>query len=264
MPIIRWLETGEEREYQINPGQMTIYQAALQALNQATVPYLVAGAFAVFAYTGIWRNTKDLDIFLKPHDLKAAFTALKRVGFSTEVRDECWLAKAYRSTFFVDLIFGVKSNSTHIDDDWFHYSHPVEVLGTNTRLIALEELIASKAYVVHRDRFDGADILHLIQAAKGKLDWQRLLLRLEDEKELLLWHLLLFDFVYPGHADYLPQGLMVSLFDEVRINWARPGNSSAFRGVLLDEQSFGADCEHLGYESVRTTMPLVDREGNRL
>ena len=43
-----------------------MYKRALEALNAAGVPYVVAGAYAIYEHTGIYRKTKDLDLFFEP------------------------------------------------------------------------------------------------------------------------------------------------------------------------------------------------------
>ena len=85
--------------------------------------------------------------------------------------------------------------------------------------------------------------------------------RLGVNRGLLLWHLLLFNFIYPGHADYLPQDLMVQLFEWVRRGWSRLRPPTAFRGTLLDPFSFLVDIEDWGYEDRRKLDPIVDDEG---
>ena len=243
------------------PAERAAFARALRTLNDTGIPYVVGGAFAKHAYTGVWRNTKDLDIFLKPDDLKTALEALAAAGYETEVTIEHWLAKATRAPYFVDLIFGAGHGQLAIDDGWFEHSRPVTIAGVQTRLIPLEELIVSKAYIAERYRFDGADIAHLIRGVQGQVDWQRVLDRLGGHRSLLLWHLLLFYFVYPGHADYLPQDLMVQLFERVRQGWSRRRPPTAFRGTLLDPFSFLVDIEDWGYEDRRNLEPVVDDEG---
>ena len=44
------------------------YKEAIQLLKQSKVPFMLGGAFAMFSYTGIYRDTKDLDVFCKPSD----------------------------------------------------------------------------------------------------------------------------------------------------------------------------------------------------
>jgi hypothetical protein len=260
-------DVAREREPQLEPDEAEVFARALKALNEADVPYLIGGAFAKHAYTGIWRDTKDLDLFLKPVDLRPALKALEQAGFETEIEFRHWLAKARQKPYFVDLIFGTGHGQLGVDDSWFKYTPPIEVAGVKARLIALEDLIASKAYVAERYRFDGADILHLIHGTKGQLDWQRVLARLGDNHGLLLWHLVLFAYVYPGRTHYLPQTLMVKLFETARRLWwqppdaAAPRQTKAFRGTLLDPFSFIVDIEDWQYEDRRNLAPLVNEEG---
>jgi hypothetical protein len=246
------------------PAERELFARALTALNEAEVPVMVAGAFAEHHYTGAWGDTKDLVLFLRPEHLAAALDALSDEGLATSVEHEHWLAKARKGEHSVDLIFGSGHGQLAIGDDWLDRAPEAEVAGVPARIVPLEELIVSKMYVAERYRFDGADVAHLIHAAEGQVDWERVLELLGDNRGLLLWHLLLFDFVYPGHADALPRELMVRLFDEARERWAHPGPPQAFRGTLLDPVSYERDVERHGYEDRRTAEPIVDRDGEWL
>ena len=248
-------------EPQFEPEEAAAFARALHTLNDAGIPYVVAGAFAKHAYTGIWRDTKDLDIFLKADDLKTALDTLEEAGYRTEIEFEHWLAKAHQEPYVIDLIFGLGHGRVQVTDTWLQHYRPATIAGVQTHLIGIEELIVSKAYVVERYRFDGADILHLIQASKGQLDWERILDGLGRHRLLLLLHLVHFAFVYPGHADYLPQDLMVQLFEELRGQWAQPQPDAAFRGTLLDPFSYIVDVADWGYEDRRNLTPLVDDTG---
>jgi hypothetical protein len=120
-------------------------------------------------------------------------------------------------------------------------------------------------FVNTRQRYDGSEVAHLIRSRKGKLDWERLVERLGEHRQLLLWHLILFDYVYPGHSDYLPQKLMLQLFEEMQEQWSNnfhPPN--AFRGTLIDPFSFMVDIEDWEYQDIRDTEPLVTEEGELL
>ncbi|RPJ52459.1 MAG: nucleotidyl transferase [Chloroflexi bacterium] len=254
-----------EKRPQLPAEQSRVYREALNVLNESGVNYAVGAAFARYVYTSIWRQTKDLDIFVKPADLRAALDALRQGGFETEVKDRSWLAKAWKDGSFLDLIFGTGHGQVPIDDGSFEGSHQEKVLGVPVNLIPIEEMIASAAYVAGRNRFDGPEIAHLIHSVKGELDWKRILNRMDNNRELLLWHLVLFDFLYPGHPDYLPQKLMVRLFNEARKRWKTPDHDpKAFRGTLLDPFSYTVDVEDWGYEDRRVSEPLVDKQGNML
>jgi hypothetical protein len=126
-------------------------------------------------------------------------------------------------------------------------------------------MIASAAYIIGRNRFDGGEIVHLIRHSKGKLDWERILNRLGDNRELLLFHLIHFDFVYPGHSNYLPQELMERLFKEIEARWkGNTKGSKVFRGTLIDPFSYNVDVQDWGYEDRRKLTPLVNKQGEVL
>jgi hypothetical protein len=255
-----------EGEPLLTPVQEAVYRLSIQVLNEAKITYAVGAAFARHAYTSIWRYTKDLDVFLLPQQLKKALQALQTAGFETEVVDGHWLAKARRDGYFIDLIFGTGHGQIPVDEDSFRGSSEGEILGIQTRLIPVEEMIASAAYIAGRNRFDGGDIVHLIRSTRGKLDWQRILNRIgENRGELLLWYLIMFDFIYPGHSDYLPKDLMVELFEQVTQRWEHQSpNEKKFRGSLLDPFSYKVDTEDWGYHDMRNTKPLVNDEGEML
>ena len=236
----------------------------LAILNESGIGYAVAGSFAVHAYTGILRKTKDLDVYISPRHLKSALHAFQCAGYCTEVRDPAWLAKVCQGASFMDLIFAVSQQRFQIDDRWFEKCRSAEFSGIAVSLLSMEELVVSKVYLAKGYRFDGADILHLIRSAGGALDWERILGYLGEDRLLLLWYLLLFDFVYPGHSDFLPKELMVDLFDEVRAGWENKKVARSFRGTLIDPGAFEVDIASNGYEDRGEHAPLVDDEGNLL
>src|SRR5512134_199782 len=78
------------------------YVGALRALRAAGVPFLVGGAYAMERYTGLSRNTKDLDVFVHPRDTDAALAALADAGHQTEIAFPHWLGKAHCGDDTVD------------------------------------------------------------------------------------------------------------------------------------------------------------------
>jgi hypothetical protein len=246
----------------LEPEEREVFSQWLSALNGTGIPYLVGGAFAVHKYTGIWRFTKDLDVFLKPKDLKVALDTLADAGFDTEVRDRYWLAKANRGPYLLDLIFGVANSYVTVDDSWFERVCRDDIAGVQAPIMNVEEIIASKTYVTRSDRFDGSDIVHIVRAVKGNLDWDRLLVILKEDAVLLLWHLLLFDYIYPGHAEYLPQELMTDLFFRARNGWSQEREEKGFYGMMIDPDRFRVDVTDWGYIDKRHPPgPLVDEQG---
>lgn len=247
-----------------DPEEGEVFSRWLRIIKDSGIPFMVGGAFAVHAYTGIWRDTKDLDIFLMPKDLKKALDALRNAGFETEITYRHWLAKVRYQPYFMDLIFGVWNGQLEVDESWFEYSRPVDIAGVDVQLIPLEEMLTSKIYVAARDRFDGSDVVHLIRSTKGEIDWERVMTRLNGNSQLLLWHLILFDFVYPRHTDYVPRDLVLRLFEEMQERWKNTEDLPKFRGTLLDPFSYEVDLKDWGYEDTRKMKPTVDEEGNLL
>ena len=219
-------------------------------MNRARVPYVVSGAFALQQHTGIWRNTKDLDLFLPPDAVPRALEHLNHKGFETEIRDPVWLAKAHRDGYFVDLITGMSNAVITVNQSWIDRGSPAVVLDVPTRVLAPEELIASKLFVNFRERFDGADVVHIIFASRGKLDWDRLRQLVGEHWEILLWELVLFHYVYPAKAYYVPREVWDDLLSRLRNELDRPHSDLPFRGSLLDEKMFAIDVHEWGMENL--------------
>jgi len=254
---------ARDQEVRLEPDQVKVYSEAVRLLNQSGIPYVLSGAFALHAYTGLWRNTKDLDVFIRPQDVDKALAAFSKAGYQTEILEAHWLSKAHRPPYFIDLIFGMANGRVEFDDDFVHSDQSIDVAGEPARLLRLEELIVSKLYIAVRDRFDGGDVAHLIRSAEGKLDWGRIVKRLGQFRPILLWHLIFFGFVYPGHSAYLPKDLMNELFEELRQGWAPAGNETVCFGTLLDSFSFAADVQDWGYTDPRDVRPYYQKKGKR-
>src|SRR5262249_52201237 len=94
----------------------TFYKESLLRLNKLKVPYMVGGTFAINAYTGINRPTKDLDIFCKAGDYLKIVNAFKESDFKARVTDERWLAKVSKGRFFFDIIFNAGNSITPVTD----------------------------------------------------------------------------------------------------------------------------------------------------
>jgi len=224
---------------------------ALRAFAASGVPVLVAGAYAFFEYTGIFRDTKDLDLFLRESDLEDAFRVLERAGFRTDLEDPGWIGKGYRGEWFVDLIFSSGNGVAVVDDLWFEHARPARVMGVDVLLAPPEEMIWSKAFVLERERYDGADVNHLLRAIGEELDWDRVLFRFERYWEVLLSHLLLFRFAYPGERSKVPDRVMDALTCRVTSELGTDHPRALCRGNLISRVQYGHDLAHLGYEDGR-------------
>jgi hypothetical protein len=222
----------------------------LEHLNQTGIPYVVSGAFALQKHTGIWRDTKDLDLFLTAEFVPEALRHLQEQGFETEVRDPVWLAKAHRDGYFVDLITGMSNAAITVDRSWIDRGSDNVVLGVPTKVLAAEELLSSKLFVNFRERFDGADIVHIIYGTQGKLDWERVLSLVGEHWELLLWELVLFRYVYPAKQHFIPRQVWSCLLGRLVTELNSPSDEAPFRGSLIDEKMFAIDVKEWGMENL--------------
>jgi hypothetical protein len=244
--------------------QESLFREVIQLLESNQVPFVISGAFALHEHTGIWRDTKDLDLFLPAQEVGRALTLLEKDGFETEVLDSVWLAKAKRDGFFVDLITGMSNAVLRVDYSWIRHASRSEVFGLSVRVLAPEELIASKIFVTRRERFDGADICHVIYGTKGKIDWQRLMSLIGDHWEMLFWSLVLYHYIYPANSDYVPAEIWKELVQRFCVELAHPNTGANFRGSLIDDKMFAIDVAEWGKRNIldelREKAELIHRE----
>ena len=248
--------------------QKSLFQEVLIAMNEHQVPCAVSGAFALHQHTGISRFTKDLDLFLTREDVQPALELLRQRNYECEVCDPVWLSKAHRDEFFVDLITGMSNGVITVERSWIERAQPAMVMGVETRVLAPEELIASKLFVTRRERFDGADVAHVIYGTKGKLDWERILAIVGEHWEIFLWALILFRYVYPAQSDYVPFKLWQDLLTRYMNLVSKNDPKARFRGSLIDENMFAIDVKEWGLEDIlseyraRHTPKNIELNGN--
>jgi hypothetical protein len=241
------LSTGD-----LSPETASFYRKAMQVLQEARVPLLAGGAYAFGHYTGITRHTKDLDVFLRRADLDRARAALTDAGYVTEVTAPHWLAKAYAEGDSVDLIFRSSNGLCEVDDAWFTRAEEHQVLGTSVRVCPPEEIIWQKAFIMERERYDGADVAHLLRACAAELDWDHLLRRFRPHWRVLLSHLVLFGFIYPSERTHIPQRVMRELLERLQQEeQGSPSPEPLCQGTLLSRAQYLVDVERWGYEDAR-------------
>jgi len=107
---------------------------------------------------------------------------------------------------------------------------------------------------MERERFDGADVMHLLRAQAEHLDWPRLLARFGADWRVLLSHLLLFGFVYPSERERVPATVMRELLGRAQAEvGSRPSNGRVCQGTLLSREQYLTDVEQWGYADARRT-----------
>ena len=244
-------------ETALDPVSREFYRRVMRELEAGGIPFLVGGAYAFERYTGIGRHTKDFDLFLHPRDVERALAVLAAVGCETELSFPHWLAKARCGDDVVDLIFSSGNGVALVDDDWFRDSVAERVLDVPVRLIPAEEMIWSKSFVMERERYDGADVAHVLRACADTLDWPRLLRRFDAHWRVLLHHLLIFGFIYPCERTRVPAAVMRELMGRLDAELTRPARERVCQGTLVSRAQYLVDVEHWNY-----TDPRLAPHGN--
>ena len=256
--------TKEERksvthsDFWIPEDERELYKMALAALNQAGVPSVVAGAYAIYEHTGIYRQTKDLDLFCTPEAVLQAMEVLRGVGFMTRLEQPHWIGKAISKAnrdHFIDIIYGMGNGLALIDEDWFRYSTPAILAATPVRVAPVEELIWHRLFIHERHRHDMADVAHLILCKGHVMDWRRLLAKTGENWPLLLSQILLFRYVYPGYRDQVPEWVLRDLVDRAeKASHQRSDDGDAHNvtnGTMISRFSFAIDVNEWGFRDIR-------------
>lgn len=245
-----WFNSEARRERMV-----AFYRRVLNTLDAAGTPYLVGGSYAAEVFTGVPPHTKDLDVFIRHAHLQQVLAAAAAVGFGSEVTFSHWLAKIHSGDGeFVDVIFSSGNGLCVVDDAWFEYSQRAEVLGQMVDICPAEEMIWSKAFIMERERFDGAEIVHLLGLRAKTLNWPRLLKRFGPHWRVLMAHLLLFGFVYPHLRAEIPEWVMRELTARLeQEQQSRPPTNGVCYGTLLSRQQYLCDVDQYGLADARLT-----------
>ncbi len=242
------METSTARS--IKDPAADFYIDALRKLQATTIPFLVGGAFAYSYFSRVPRDTKDIDVFVRPEDCPRVLDAFAQLGYDTDLPFPHWLGKVHRDGHTMDIIFSSGNGIARVDDLWFDHAPKTNVIGVIVKLTPVEEMIWSKAFIQERERFDGADVIHLLREAGPSLDWPRLLMRFGDYWRVLLSHIIMFGFVFPDKRQNVPGWVMEELIR--RLTVSRPNlQSDVCYGTLLSREQYLHDVEHLKYHDAR-------------
>ena len=246
------IETEEQKK-----EAHAFYREALEILEECGTNFMLGGGFAMSNYTGIYRDTKDLDVFCKPSEYSKILKHFASKGYRTELTDVRWLAKIFKGEYFIDIIFDTVNNICTVDDSWYEHATWSEFAGMPVRFLPAEELIWCKIYVQNRERYDGADVNHIILKHGKKLDWNRILFRMDPHWHLLLAQLLLFQFVYPAdYHDIIPQWLFDELMNRAKEQYdVPPALEKVCRGPVIDQTQYMVDIKEWDYKvsTIKTT-----------
>ena len=228
------------------------HRRGLALLQDAGLSPMVGGAYALRTHTGIWRDTKDLDLFIRRERVQDALDLLERHGFRTELTDPMWIGKAFAGPYFIDLIFSSGNGIAGVDEQWERRAARAEVLGRQALIVPAEEMIWQKAFIQERERFDGADIHHLLRCKGAAFDWRHILDRFADHWPVLLGHLVTFRFAFPSDKMQIPAWVMKELIGRLdKQEDERTLCERVCRGSLLSRQQYLHEMEQEGYADAR-------------
>jgi Uncharacterised nucleotidyltransferase len=242
----------------------SFYAEAIRELVASGIPFLLAGTYAVCAYTGISRQTKDLDVFCKAGDYPRILAYFQERGYAIEVTDDRWLGKIRRGDDALDVIFSSLNGAMPVGEEWFEHARQTQVFGTTVRMVGSTELVWSKCFIQLRHRYDGADVAHMILKAHAEIDWHRLLGYMEAYWEVLLIHLLNFRWMYPSERDKVPSWLLDELLDRLAKQRQLPApERKVCRGRMYSRSDYEIDVTDWGFADVGAERESGPIEANR-
>jgi len=235
-----------------NPEKLEFYRSTIELLHGEGLPFLVGGTHAYYRYTGIARETKDFDIFLRRRDYPRLEETVRKAGYQTELTFPHWLGKIHKDKAFIDLIFSGGNGEAAVDDEWFEHSVEGKIFGVPVRLAAPEEMIWSKSYVMERERYDGGDVMHLMLRTGKRLDWNRLVKRFGNHWRLLLMQIVKFGFVYPSERHRIPREIVEELLARFTAELNdRSAEAKVTYGTLTSRAQYLIDVREWGFEDAR-------------
>jgi predicted nucleotidyltransferase len=149
---------------------------AAAALNQAGVEFLLGGSLASWARGGP-ETRHDLDLMIRPDDVERSLQALSEAGMRPERPPETWLVKAWDGDTLVDLIYCPKG--LPMDDDVFARGEELSVLGMEIRVMALEDVMATKLMALTEHSLRYESLLQIARALREQIDWRAVRSRTE-------------------------------------------------------------------------------------
>lgn len=189
---------------EIPDEQWSVYSRVLSALERSGIPHAFGGAFALAHYTGRWRNTKDLDLYILPTDRERAVAAAHQAGlqdyFDSLPYDRRWIYRSHEGDIIVDFIWAMANQRASVEEHWLHGGPLLEIRGHRVRVCPIEEMIRAKLYVLQRDRCDWPDVMRLLEQREEKIGWEHLIMRLGEDRSLLAGLLAVFGWIDPAAA----------------------------------------------------------------
>lgn len=254
---------GKELEglEQISDEQWEFYKAVIQAVRDSGEPFALGGGFAWAAFTGVFRNGKDIDLFILPESRDKLIDAVGRIGLTDyaekEAYDRKWIYRGTRDGWIADLIWDMANYRANLDEDWVTLGPEVVIRGEHVRILPIEELIWNKLYILQRPRCDWTDILNLVYLNVESIDWDRMIKKLSPDAHLLGGAMSVFLWMCPGRARSVPSYVWEMLGMRVPIIGDEP-DYIKHRVDLLDSRPWFIPALRDGELPFTTTPPTAE------
>ena len=221
------------------PEQWALYRRIITAADDRNLRFAVGGGLAAATYCGQWRDTKDLDLYVFERDREHFIELLTSLDFvdyfDQKAYDRKWIYRGWKDGTIIDVIWSMANGRATVDDHWLE-GPEVEIDGRTLHLLAPEEMIWNKLYILQHDRCDWPDVLTILYSIGSDLDWRHLVSRAGEDAALLAGLLSVFAWLCPGHASSFPPWL----WPELGLRHPRPVSSLSpgKRADLLDSRAW--------------------------
>jgi hypothetical protein len=238
-PAVNFEDGGRRDWTQLIPAEeWRLHRAALGLIEERNLQFAIGGGLAFSEYSGRWRYTKDIDLFVLPRDRQAFVDAITEAGFEDmydqEPYDRAWIYRGIQGEAIIDIIWQMANARAEVDEEWLR-GPSLSVHGLELRLIPLEELIWAKVYVLQRERTDWPDLLNLLNTQADDIDWRHLIERMEGDRPLLAGLVSTFSWMCPDTAQKFPSWL----WPELGLERPQPnGSGDRARVDLLDSRDW--------------------------
>jgi len=199
----------------ISELEWAVYREAIRVIRDAGVRFLLGGGFALATFTGRWRDTKDIDFYIHRDDREAVVAALTKAGFADyydqRAYDRKWIHRTVKAGVIVDIIWAMANQRSQVDERWFEHAGSVTMREETVQVVPMEEFMWCKLYIMQRDHCDWTDLFNLLYANGARMDWARLIKRVEADVPLLKGLLTVYGWLCPAAALRLPKWLWARL-----------------------------------------------------
>jgi len=161
-----------------DPRMLAVLKKAMGLLQQAGIPFALAGSMACWALGGP-PSRHDVDLVLMRPDAERALEVLAAAGFRIEHPPEGWLVKAFDDGILVDLIWAPMG--LPVTAEVLKGARLVNIDGMPVPALSPTDVLTSKLLALNEGHLDFEGILAMVRGVREQIDWAELRRRTESE-----------------------------------------------------------------------------------